>query len=225
MLKSYALFDFDGTLIRGDSILLFIRYALRHKLCSAVDTLRFITAGALFTMKLISPKRAKEMGLYFLKNSSRAVYSAAAEDFCKTVLMPRLYPEGLKSIQAHLRAGHEVLLISASPAFYLEPLRQMLGFSAVLATRFSAEKDGRFAGEIIGENCRGTQKPVRLREYLAQTGDTLDYETSSAYGDSAHDLPMLRLCAHAYAVNPKPKLQKKLSALHNVTVLTWKEKP
>ena len=29
MQKSYALFDFDGTLIKGDSIIAFIRLALR----------------------------------------------------------------------------------------------------------------------------------------------------------------------------------------------------
>src|SRR5512143_2567801 len=99
MQKTFALFDFDGTLIAGDSILLFMRYAWKKKLCSAFDLLRFLAAGGLFTLKLISPSRAKEMGLHFLKGKERAQYSAIAEDFCKTVLVPRLYPKGVEALR------------------------------------------------------------------------------------------------------------------------------
>jgi len=225
MRKTYALFDFDGTLIGGDSILLFIRYARRKKLCKAADMLRFAAAGSLFMLGLISPQRAKEMGLQFLKGLRREQYLAVAEDFCRTVLVPRLYPQGIAAIRRHRQAGHDVLLVSASPAFYLNPLKDILGLTAVLGTQFSQGEDGCFAGTMLGPNCRGDQKPLRLQAYLDETGDQLDFATSFAYGDSAHDLPMLRLCAHACAVNPKPKLRRQLHTLTNVTVLTWKEKP
>ena len=72
MLKTFALFDFDGTLLRGDSIILFMRYALRKKLCSVWNLLRFAVAGGLFTTRMISPKRAKEIGLRFLSGKERA---------------------------------------------------------------------------------------------------------------------------------------------------------
>ena len=52
MEKIFALFDFDGTLIGGDSIVLFMRYAWRHKLCSAVDLARFLLAGILYTVQV-----------------------------------------------------------------------------------------------------------------------------------------------------------------------------
>jgi len=225
MQKTYALFDFDGTLIRGDSILLFMRYAWHRKLCSAVDLLRFLTAGTLFVLKLITPKRAKEMGMHFLNGKERAVYTRAAEDFCRDVLLPRLYPQGLEAIRRHQAAGHEVLLVSASPAFYLAPLKRMLGLTAVIATQFATDRSGRFSDEIIGENCRGEHKPQRVREYLRQTGSQLDYESSSAYGDSAHDLPMLAMCGHIYIVNPNKMLQTTLGQMQRVTILNWKENP
>ncbi|MFH1512679.1 MAG: HAD family hydrolase [Bacillota bacterium] len=225
MRKTYALFDFDGTLIRGDSILLFLRYAWQKKLCSNLGVLRFIAAGGLFAVKLLSPKRAKEAGLRFLKGRERAALAAAAEDFCQSVLVPRLYTQGVEAVRRHLAAGDEVLLVSASPAFYLEPLKRTLGFSEVLGTQFAADKDGRLTGEIVGLNNRGAQKTLRLQEYFKESGAELDYETSSAYGDSAHDLPMLRLCKHAYAVNPKKKMRHKLKLMDGVTVVRWKETP
>lgn len=223
MQKTYALFDFDGTLIGGDSILLFVRYALRKRLCSAGDVLRFLVAGGLFTLRLVPAKRGKEIALGFLKGRNRAEFTAAAEDFCQRVLAPRLYKEGLEAIRRHLDAGHETLLITASPAFYLEPLKAMLGFSAVLGTVYATDENGRFTGAIEGPNCRGEQKPLRLSAYLAETGAQMDAAASSAYGDSAHDLPMLKAVGRAYAVNPGKKLLRGLPGLPNAAVLRWKE--
>ncbi len=223
MEKIYALFDFDGTLIGGDSILLFMRYARRHKLCTVLDLARFLLAGILYSLRWISPKRAKEMGLRFLNGKERAVYVAAAEDFCRTELLSRMYPKGLETLKRHQEAGHETLLVSASPAFYLQPLKQLLGFTEVIGTRFAADANGRFADKIVGENCRGEQKPLRVQEYLKQTGSLIDFEASSAYGDSAHDLPMLSLCGHVYVVNPGRIFRKMLKVTDRAKILTWKE--
>ena len=222
MPTSYAFFDFDGTLIGGDSIILFMRYAWRHKLCSAVDLLRFLVAGGLFTLNVYSPKRAKEMALHFVKGRERAAYQSAAEDFCRSVLVPRLYSQGVDTVKKHLAAGDTVLLVSASPAFYLEPLQDILGFAHVLGTQLAVDEAGRFTGAIIGQNCRGEQKNVRIAQYLAETGTQLDFETSCAYGDSTHDLPMLGLVRHGYAVNPGKKMQTKLQSQGDVTVVRWK---
>jgi HAD superfamily hydrolase (TIGR01490 family) len=225
MQTTCALFDFDGTLIRGDSILLFMRYAWRKRLCTTFDVVRFAVAGGLYSVRLLSPKRAKALALHFLKGMAHDTYAAAAEDFCKNVLVPRLYPQGIETIKRHREAGDTVLLVSASPTFYLAPLKQILGFTDVLGTEFETDEAGRFTGEIVGLNNRGAEKPIRLKNYLAASGAELDFQTSSAYGDSAHDLPMLSMCANIYAVNPNGKLKKKLHTLDGVTVLNWKEKP
>ncbi len=223
MLQTYALFDFDGTLIRGDSIIAFMRYVWKHKLCSLWDWVRFVVAGGLFTFGLISPKRAKEMALRFLKGHSREQYVHMAEDFCQTELIPRLYPQGMAALRRHQAASDQVLVISASPAFYLEPLVDMLGLTAVLGTRFETDEQGRFTGRIIGINCRGEEKPLRIQDYLDKTGGQLNADTSLAYGNSTHDLPMMRLCRRAYAVDPSRKLRSIAKQSEGITVVHWKE--
>ena len=222
MLTTYALFDFDGTLIRGDSILLFMRYAWQNKLCSVRNLFRFTVAGGLFTVGLLSPKRAKEMALHFLKGKKRDDYVLASEDFCRNILIPRLYPLAAEALQKQRAAGHTMLLISATPAFYLEPLKHMLGFTEVLGTDMETDHDGRFTGKIVGINCRGEEKPLRLQAYLDKTGTQLDREHSSAYGNSTHDIPMLELCKNAFAVNPGKRMLNKLKKTGGVTVVRWK---
>ena len=95
----------------------------------------------------------------------------------------------------------------------------------MIGTRFATDGTGRFTDEIVGQNCRGEQKVKRIQDYLAETGTELDDESSSAYGDSPHDLPMLSLCGHIYIVNPNRMMRKMLGTLGSVTILDWKEKP
>jgi len=225
MKKTYALFDFDGTLIRGDSTLLFLRYAWRKKLCSVVDLFRFAVAGGCYVFRVLSSKRAKELGLRFIKGRGQAAYADAVKDFCDTVLMPRLYPQAAETLQKHQAAGDEIILISASFSFYLKPLKQALGLTEVLATDLEIDAEGRFTGRIAGQNCHGEEKPRRLQAYLNKTGAQLDFESSCAYGDSRHDLPMFALCKNAYAINPGIKLRNKLKTVSGVTAVHWKDRP
>ncbi len=85
--------------------------------------------------------------------------------------------------------------MSASPEFYVTPIGRRLGFDAVLATRLEVDPDGRLTGRILGANCRGPEKVVRLREWR---GDTLT--VAFAYGDSAGDREMLALAANGVKV-------------------------
>ena len=223
MLKTYALFDFDGTLIRGDSILLLVTYARRKGLMDARSFSRALWAGARYGLKCCTAVRAKETALAFLAGRSAAEVDAVVQGFYQEVLLPRLRPQAVEAIQSHRAQGHEVLLVTASSSFYLQPFREKLGLTDIIGTRLDMGADGRFTGRVCGDNCRGVQKALRLAEYLASKGDRLNYDTSSAYGDSYGDLPMLRLCARKVGVNPKARLWRALRHLDGAMRVTWRE--
>ncbi len=222
MLRSYALFDFDGTLCAGDSIVRFMSFCLKRGLCGAGDIARALGYAALYSVGIVSAEKSKCAALRFLRGRGINEIAPICEAFCNEELMSRLRPDGLRELDELHAKGCTVLLITASPSFYLEPLKARLGIEDILGTRMDVV-DGRFTGLICGDNCRGLQKPLRLAEYLAAKGDRLDYESSSAYGDSAGDAPMLMLCARKAAVNPKNKLIKALADASGVTVLHWRE--
>ena len=223
MVKTYALFDFDGTLIRGDSIVWLCRYAFVRGEIGLGELFAILWASVRYGLRLLPAERAKERALRFLAGKSRAELDRFVADFYAAELAPRLRPEGVAAIDRHLAAGHEVLLVSASSAFYLEPLKARLRLTDIIATRLDTDANGALTGRVCGDNCRGLQKPLRLAEYLAAKGDRLDFETSTAYGDSAGDLAMLRLCAHPVGVNPKRKLRRALRGLAGATCVTWRE--
>ena len=149
---------------------------------------------------------------------SRASVEALGRAFCREELLPRLYPQGVEELRRRHAEGAEVLLVTASPSFYLEALKEELPIRRIIGTRMHVE-NGVYTGLIAGENCRGVQKPLRLAEDLAARGDMVDYAASWAYGDSAGDAPMLALCGHKVGVNPKRRLVRRMKGADGFSVV------
>jgi HAD superfamily hydrolase (TIGR01490 family) len=224
MQKKYALFDFDGTLCRGDSIVPFCRYARKQKYATRRQLLAGVSAAIRFKLGRMTIEEAKAAALAWMKGRSLLEMEDLARRFCNDVLVPNFFPCGIAALQKEKAEGAAVLLITASPSFYLEPMKEILGVTDVIGTRLDVDPSGLYTG-LVGDNCRGLQKPLRLAEYLASKGERLDYDTSAAYGNSSGDIPMLQVCSRKVAVNPGKKMRKLLAQTENVTVVRWGVKP
>lgn len=218
--RSYALFDFDGTLIDGDSIIRFLFFARKRGLCRFAQTLRAGLSAAAYSLRLTTAERAKQASLSFLRGHTEAEIAALSRDFCREVLVPALRPNGVEELLRRKAEGCEVLLISASPAFYLEPLKDVLPIDRIIATRFDVA-DGVHTARIAGHNCKGVEKPLRLAEDLAARGDMVEYAASWGYGDSGSDEPMMALCANKVGVNAGRKLRAALRGADGVRFVSW----
>ena len=219
--KPFALFDFDGTLIPGDSMLRFCLFAREQGLMSRRQLWLSAWAALRYLLGMLSAEKSKNVALSFLAGKSQEELAELSARFYRDVLRAMLRPQAITALQRHLRDGLTVLLVTASPSFYLEPLRAEYGIGGVIATRMDIDRDGKVTGLVCGDNCKGVQKPLRLAEYLASTGDRLDYESSYAYGDSGSDYPMLALCGHKVAVNPSGRLWKKLRRKPGAVSVHW----
>lgn len=220
MQKKYALFDFDGTLCKGDSIFRFCLYAHKQHFSTRRQLLAGLWAAVQFKTGRITIEQAKQVALAWMKGRSTLEMQDLSLRFCREVLVPRFFPDGIAALQKEKKEGATVLLITASPSFYLEPMKDILGVADVIGTRMDVGPDCLYTS-LVGDNCRGVQKPLRLAEYLASKGQRLAYDTSAAYGNSTGDLPMLEVCSRKVAVNPGKKMMKALAAMENVTVVRW----
>lgn len=192
-----AAFDFDGTLVKGDSLLPFLR-----RLCGVR---RLVVAGVGARRELFGLRRggdardvAKAAFLSRALPGIDAGRAMALADVYAAELERRLRPDTLGRLRRHQADGDRVVLVSASPALYLEPLGRLLGLDAVLATGLVVGADGRFTGELLGANCRGPEKARRLQRYLTDTCP--DAVTLWAYGDSDGDREMLAMANHPHWV-------------------------
>lgn len=212
--QPFAFFDFDGTLIPGDSIAAFVRYARKRGIMLRKEFFRALLAAAGYVLGLKSAADSKNAALRFRMDLSPADREALDRDFVGDCLLPRVYPQAKKCLDFHRQAGRETVLVTASTENYMRIVAKALGFSALLATPL--HPDG-----TVGENCKGEEKPRRIRAWLQETGRKADFASSFAYGDSKSDLPMLRLCGHPVQVNPKRALRK---AAPDMEMVSWREK-
>lgn len=204
--QGFALFDLDGTVSSGDSIMPMIRYAIKTRFARMTQLPRVLLAFLGYALHLLNDTRAKEMAIAFLKGKTKAQVEAFAEDFCRDVLLKHVYKGAREEIKARREEGLRVLLVTASPDFYLQPLIRELQLDGIIGTRADITPEGIYTGRIAGLNCRNLEKPLRIAEYLAARGYELDTESSYAYGDSGHDWPMMSLTKNPVAVNAKKKL-------------------
>lgn len=198
---SLALFDFDGTMIRGDSIVPYLAFARRRGDVSLFGYLKGCLFGAMFALKIIDGEEAKRKALSFYQHLPPEKRQALDRSFAEENLLPRVYPKAKETLQMHQKAGQHTLLVSASTENYMQYVAKALFFDALLSTKM--DEQGR-----VKTNCHGEEKVRRIRAYLSEQKIQPDFSQSFAYGDSKGDLPMLSLCGHPVQINGKRKLHK-----------------
>ena len=208
-----AVFDFDGTMIRGDSIVAYLLFAHKKGLLSLPRLLRAGLSGALSRMGILSEQRAKSAALSFRRHLSEDQKTALDQAFAQT-LLKRIRPEAAGAMTDHRRKGDLVVLLSASTDHYMRYVGQGLPTDRLICSR--TDENGR-----VLRNVRGTEKVAALRELLEALPEEADLSSSSGYGDSASDLPLLRLLGRPYLVNPGRKARRQ--AAGQIPILTWKE--
>jgi phosphatidylglycerophosphatase C len=194
--RPLAAFDLDGTLTHRDTLLPFLHRAVgrgrtyRALLASSLPLARAAAFGG--THRDLA-KAAVLRGV--LAGAPLDGLTEAAESFAEHVVAQRLRPEVRDRVDWHRNKGHELVLVSASPELYVTPIGRRLGFDTVLATRLEVGADGKLTGLLLGANCRGPEKVMRLREWRGQ-----ELALAYAYGDSGGDREMLDLAVTAVRV-------------------------
>lgn len=136
---------------------------------------------------------------------SRGDLVEVVEGALTTVIEPAVYAEALDLIEAHHRAGHDVVVVSASITEMVSPIARLVGADRAVATRMEVSEDGLFTGRI-SRSMLHSEKAVALREDAA--AHNIDPTRCWAYSDSISDEPMLSAVGHPVAVNPDRELRR-----------------
>ena len=201
MSKPLAIYDFDGTMISGDSIIRYTAYAMRRGYEPWRNIIPRLWQGLKAVCGLMSATEGKSRALSFLARMSREEQSEFNRVFCRDILMPRIFPKALERMEAHRREGLRILLVSASPDAYISHLKDFLPVDAIIAS--PTDERGR-----VSSSTRGEEKVRRVREWAAGQDTQIDWAGSFSYGNSANDLPVMRLTGHPVCVNPSRRMKK-----------------
>jgi phosphatidylglycerophosphatase C len=182
-----AAFDLDGTLAERDTLAPFLRMTVgTPRLCKALGLSSLKLLRARFDRELRDAAKEAILAATIggMKEASLRTIGAR---YAPTVTLKEPIVEQLR---AHQLAGHETVLVSASPTVYVDAIAAHLGIDAVVATELEVV-DGCITGRYSGANCRAEEKLRRLEVWLAGRHVELH-----AYGNSPDDDAMLARADH-----------------------------
>ena len=144
------------------------------------------------------------------------------ERYVAELVRPRLRPQGRALLRDHESRGHEIVLVTATNRFLVEPIARALGIPHLLCTR-PETSDGRFTGRVDGVPCFREGKVAHLEEWLRTRGlRRSEVEGSWFYTDSRNDLPLLSAVDHPVAVDPDPGLRARAER-EGWPILRWRQ--
>jgi phosphoserine phosphatase len=195
-----AVFDCDGTLWRDNSGELFFYWEMDRGL---VDAAVSQWARARYDDYLAGRVGEEQMcGEMVTINQGVAVAAldrTAAEFFAERIV-PRIFPEMAELARRLADSGSELWAISSTNDWVVR----------AAAPRFRIPAERVIAACVENENGRCTDRLIRvptdelkasaIRELLPRTPDAV-------FGNSVHDLAMMELGTHAFAINPNPDLE------------------
>ena len=206
--RAAAYFDLDKTILATSSTWalgtpmrrsgLISSRALAHGLIAQLPYL-LVGAGARRSSSLMEHLALMSAGI------SRRELVEVVEGALTTAIEPAVYAEALDLIEGHRRAGHDVVVVSASIAEMVSPIARLVGADRAVATHMEVGEDGLFTGRI-SRSMLHSEKVVALREDTASHG--IDPARCWAYSDSISDEPMLSAVGHPVAVNPDRDLRR-----------------
>jgi len=203
-----AFFDLDKTVIARASVVAFGGPLRRRGLVNRRTVARAVFGQLLFLGFGADEEKMAKIRQSMLEVSAgwdRDEVRAIVEETLSDVIEPLIYAEAQELISLHRAAGDRIWLVSSAPSEIVEPLASMLGVDGAIASKAEIDELGRYTGKIEFY-AQGAGKAAAIRA-LAESHH-LDLDESSAYSDSATDIPMLEAVGHPFAVNPDRALAK-----------------
>ena len=203
-----AFFDVDNTLMRGASIYHFARGLAARRLFGTREMAAMMWGQLAFRLRGAENAdhidAARQAALAFVAGQCVDEVVALGEEIYDDTMADRIWAGTRDLTQRHLDVGQRVWLVTATPVELANILARRLGLTGALGT-VAESADGVYTGRLVGGLLHGEAKAAAIRA-LAQR-EHLDLTRSSAYSDSANDLPMLNLVGHPHAVNPDAELR------------------
>ena len=198
-----AVFDIDGTLLRGSSERAFGRYLARRGLLGPRQVAAFLALG-LRTLPSAGRHTLKKNKGY-LAGLQTAEVDRLAKEFVATELSGRLEPAVTARVQSHLEQGDYVAVLSGTLDSIACALAAELGAQRGIGT-LCVTADGVFRPGVPTLHPFGAEKVTQVQKLAAEHG--IDAADVVAYADSGHDLDLLRYAGTAVAVRPDAVLRK-----------------
>lgn len=192
--KTLAVYDFDNTLVKGDSLWLFVA-ALRGAPVAA-GTFAAGLVWALLTAEFYVDHRTA-IKRRWLRLALAGQTLAACQQAAHVVrLKLRWKGNVVKTLEKHAADGAEIVIATGALNLYIATLLEGVPYHVVLCTALETVDD-KLTGRMATPNTVRQVKADLVTEYIKRRGP---FARIYGYGNKPSDLPMLALCDDAFVI-------------------------
>ncbi len=200
-----AIFDFDGTLLKKDTLPAIGKEWLRQKR-SLFTYIKIYAAIApflfLYKIRVIPREKMKIAALRRFDKLFMNMTKDEVESFFKAAypyIRENFNPQVVTEINLAKKEGYHLVLLSGAYANLLNLVAEELQIDTVIAVEMSY-KNGVFDHDREVPFIDGKSKLTLLKQRYAD--QNVDWDASRSYGDSYSDLPVMTIVGQPVAVNP-----------------------
>ena len=202
-----AFFDLDRTLVSRSSSLALAPEFRRRGLIGRRDFAKATAAQLVFVRFGAGQSRVgqtAESAMAILRGLPVEVMHEIVGASLETALRQHVYQDALDAVEEHESRGEPSFIVSAALQEIVDALANELGFAGGVGSTAEVE-DGVYTGRLL-RRLYGQAKADALVELAAAEG--IDLAASTAYSDSASDLPFLEAVGSPVVVNPDRALRR-----------------
>lgn len=201
-----ALFDMDRTLVRKETLSLYVKYQRKLGEAKRTDMLKVVYWVAQYTLGVIDAPEVAARALKALAGTPEAALAARCDDWFRRYVEPHICDLGRQAVEKHRAQGDLLAIVTGASPYVAHPLARRLDIPHVVASELEVDARGIFTGRYVPPLCLGDGKIVRAKRLADAEGFSLSEATF--YTDSYTDLPLLELVREPIVVNPDPRLER-----------------
>lgn len=192
MPRGAAVFDFDRTLVRQETLALFLRLVAGRAPYVSACCVAGAKASVAVPASRMEVFRAELLRRTLAGRTVGQVREAAEQLYPKLGWISRIAGE----LARHRDAGRKVLVATGSLSVYIPTLLHRKGFEVdgLLSTEMEIDGDT-LTGEMATPSCTWSEKARRVKDWLADVEGPV-----WGYGNLPHDGAMLELADHPTVV-------------------------
>lgn len=204
-----AVFDFDGTSIRGNSPVLLCRYLVKRKMLRKSVVARILLWAIAYSLRL-PQNESWVRGLVFtaFEGQPKDQVDEFLFHFYDEVIRERFRPQADEAMRRYRQEGFVVMVVSATFEPIVVRAMEHHPFDCQISTRMEVAPDGTYTTRVAGTPVEGAEKLAAIRRFADERYGAGKWILDAAYGDHHSDRVLLSAAQKAYAVNPDRPLRR-----------------
>ena len=213
-----ALFDMDRTLVRKETVSLYVKYQRELGEATFSDAVKVLYWMLQYTAGILDAPEVAARALRSIEGFPEVVLSARCDDWFRTHVEKHVCDEGRRAVEMHRAKGEVLAVVTGATSYATRPLGRLLGIPHLVTSELEVDDRGLFTGRFHAPLCYAEGKIERAEKLAKEQGFSLDEATF--YSDSYTDLPLLERVDVPVCVNPDPRLRRVAKA-RGWRIETW----